>query len=277
MNQTTVPIICHLFDSGAASYAGVPSCLAWAVTALLSACLQPDASPLQASQLSSVAAQALSSAHIGFSTISVFPIVVPVLYKQLCANPRTATVGRRLTAVQQIISDLPEEETAMQTLAGQEGILMGGLLGLDDSAHAAPAGLAGSARQLMQFAVQPTAVVNRTYYLVSHRAVMQYMHWLQSNEVGTHLTPGLYAGCLGNVVHDSPVMTKKFTAPSLQYFLFLIGVFALAYTVRRCRLAGQLGEALKDLRPRSPPFRQYALLTSPQCATILHRAQRQDN
>ena len=145
----------------------MPSCPPWAFTALLSACPQPGAPPLQAAQLSSAAAQALDSAHIGFSTIAVFPAVVPVQGRLLCAPPGAATVGRRLAASRSA-SEMPEGETAMQGLDAQTGLAMGNFSGLEDNPHAAPAGMEGSARQLMQFAAQPAAVVNRTYYLVSH-------------------------------------------------------------------------------------------------------------
>ena len=56
----------------------------------------------------------------------------------------------------------------MQALEAQTGLARRSFSGLEDGTHAAHAGVEGSARQLMQFAAQPTAVVNRTYYLVSH-------------------------------------------------------------------------------------------------------------
>ncbi len=145
----------------------MPSCPPWAVTALLSACPQAGAPPLQAAQLSSAAAQALSSAYIGFSSIAVFPAVVPVQGPQLCARPGAATMGRRLAGAQ-TAADVPQAEAAGQARDERGGPVMGGLPGLEDGARFAHAGAEGSARQLMQFVVQPTAKVDRTDYLVSH-------------------------------------------------------------------------------------------------------------
>jgi len=75
-------------------------CHTWAVTALISACPAAEGSPLQASQLSSAAAQTLTAAYISYSAITVFPAVVPVQSKQLCASPGQAASGRHLLAVQ---------------------------------------------------------------------------------------------------------------------------------------------------------------------------------
>ena len=78
-------------------------------------------------------------------------------------------MGRRLTAVQPVAVDMPKREAAVQMLEEQEGLVMGGSTGLDEGARFAHSGSGGGARQLMQFTVQPAAVVNRTSYLVRHR------------------------------------------------------------------------------------------------------------
>ena len=149
------------------THAGAPSCPPWAVTALLSACPQAGAPPLQAAQLSSATAQALSSARIGFSSIAIFPAVVPLQGPELCARPGAASMGRRLTGAQ-TAEDVPQGEAVGQAWGEWRGPVMGGLQGLEDGALFAQAGAEGSARQLMQFVVQPTTQFNRTDYLVSH-------------------------------------------------------------------------------------------------------------
>ena len=86
-------------------------------------------------------------------------------------------MGRRLTALQPSAFDVLDRQAAGQALEFQDGLVMGESPGVNEMPRFAHAGAEGSARQLMQFAVQPTAAVNRTYYLVGHRAENATYAW----------------------------------------------------------------------------------------------------
>ena len=93
-------------------------CPPWAVSALVSTCLPPGGNLLLASQLSDAAAQALATAGVAYSSLSVHGAVVPVQSAQLCAAP-SATAGRHLLA-RVSASGLPSSVLVTQVLLCSE-------------------------------------------------------------------------------------------------------------------------------------------------------------